>query len=314
MAVSTSSTINDITLAAAVQPSFHDYAKDWLVNNPFIKDTSLVGRGSAALDVPSLASAMGSVGGGGAGVDTEFDATEGTDLSTTTRSTNKVTLTASEYGVFFQVTDNVLEDAVSGFDILQELVADAARILMTAWEDDVCATYGNFSSSAGATGVNLSLANMSTCITTIRTAGVRAPDGLVFVLDDQAASDYEDAILSTNAATAVYPGTADSFLGITRDPVNGLSDGRIGMFRGNPVYMTGLTDTANMGADVSSACYVPNSSANSRMCALGSVTARDLRIETDRTVEGRGTKIVATMRKGVGELLDAAGVNLVTDA
>jgi hypothetical protein len=311
---STTTTLNDIVGSEVIDAVGKDYVHDWTVITPLLQPFSLIGQGTSTYQLWRLQSDMGTVGANGDGVDTEFDATEATDLSNTALDTDQIQLTASEYGVMRTLTDNVFEDSISGIDFLNVVVADAARILVTAFEDDCAALLGAFSNTAGSTGVNITLANMTTCIVGIRNRGVRAPDGLCFVLDEQAASDYEDLIVSTNAAAAVYAGSADRFLGLNRDGNNGLTNGMIGEFRGNPVYMTGLTDTANTAADVESACFVPYTPANGPMAALGCVTAREFRVEQDRDASLRGTEFVATMRKGCGELYDAAGQTLITDA
>src|SRR5688500_8685981 len=95
---STTTTINDVYYSAIISPMMMDYAHDWIVATPYLREYSLIGQASAAVDIWSLASDMGTVGGNGAGVDTEFDATQATDLANTALDTNKVTLTASEYG------------------------------------------------------------------------------------------------------------------------------------------------------------------------------------------------------------------------
>lgn len=311
---STTSTIDDLTNASAIVPSFHDYASAYNVTKPFQKPFDLRGKGSKTVKVPSLTSVLGTLA-AGAGVDTEFDATEGTDLSNTARGTGSVTIASTEYGIMMTITDNVLEDNVSGFDIIQELIMDAARVLRTAFEKDSVDLFQSFTTNtAGATTVNLSLANMSTCLVKLRIAGVKAVDNPVFVLDDQAASDYEDALLATGTSWAVYPGTADAYLAVSRDPINGLADGRIGMFRGCAVYQTQLTPTLNTAADVSSGCFVPYTPGNARICALGRTISREFRIETERRPATRGTRVVCTSREAPGELLDAAGVAITSDA
>lgn len=311
---STTSTINDISISAAIEPYFHSYAMDYVVTQPHLKEFDLRGRGSATIQIPSLATVMGTPGDAGASVDTEFDATEGTTLSNTQRSTNSVTWATSEYGLMTTVTDNVLEDAVSGFDVIGELMNDAARVIVTAFEKDIVDTFDNFSNSVGSSGSNLTLANMSSAITTVRNAGAQNVDGGVFILDMQQGIDYEDALVSTNAAQAVYEGTADQFLSVVRDPNNGMSNGFIGLFRGQPVYITGLTQTRNTAADVQGVYFIRWTPRNDRTCALGKSVSRGIRVETERDASLRGTEIVVTARWGTGELLDAAGCQLVTDA
>ncbi len=310
----TTTTANDIISSEAIEAAALDYAHDWTVISPLVRPFSLIGAGSSTKQLWRFQSDMGTVGDGGSGVDTEFDATEATDLSNTALDTDQVQITVSEYGVMRTITDNVFEDQISGIDFINLVVSESARILLTAFEDDLAALLGAFSNTSGSTGVALALTDLTAAIVAIRNRGTRAPDGLAIVLDEQAASDFEDAVVATNAAAAVFAGSADRFLGITRDAQNGLLDGSIGTYRGFPIWQTGLTDTANAGADVESAVFIHHSPANAPFAALGMVTSREFRVETERDASLRGTEHVATMRKGVGELNDDSGQTLITDA
>lgn len=310
---STTTTMNDIISSEVIEVVGLDYAYDWSGISRFCLPGSLIGTGSATQQFWRLQSVMGTVGDAGNGVDTEFDGTEGTDLANTALSTDQVQVTASEFGIKRTLTDNVFEDSIGGMQFVQMVVSDAARILMTAFEDDLAALLGNFSNTAGSTGANLSLANLSTCIVGIRNRGVRAPDGLVFYLDEQQVTDFEDAITNTDAAAAQYAGAADRFLQMDRDANNGLTDGAAGQYRGVPIHMTGLTDTANSNADVEGACFVPFTPANRPFAALAMTTAREFRVNTQRQEGLRATEYVATMRKGGGELNDVCGQTIISD-
>lgn len=311
---STTTTMNDIAHSEAIEPAALDYAHDFLTIAPLCMPVDISNVSTNTWQAWRLASDMGTVADGGTSVDAEFDATEATDLSNTALDTDQVQITPSEYGVMRTLTDNVVEDSLRGIDFLNMIAMDSARILMTALEDDLASLLGDFSNTTGTSGADLTLANMSTCIINIRTRGVRAPDGLVFVLNDQQAADWENAITSTNSATAQYSGTADAFLGIRGDANAGLTNGAIGFHRGFPVFMSGLTDTANAGADVEGACFVPFTAANRPFSALALVTKREFRVRTERDESLRATEFVATQRKGGGELNDVCGETLVTDA
>ena len=315
MAVSTTTTINDVYYSAIVGPMMMDYAHDWIVATQFLREFNLVGQSANAQDVPKLATAMGTVGDGGGGVDAEFNATEGTDLSTTTLSTDKVTITCSEFGVFRALTDNVLEDSISGLDWLRLVLNDSTRILMTALEDDVCALLSAFSNTVGTSGADLTIAQLLSAQVGIRKRGIRAPDGVVYVLDEQQVDDVEAALIATSTSMAAYAFAADRVLGSpTVGPNNGLSNGHVLSFRNCPVWSSGLTDTANAGADVAGACFVPSTPANDSLAALGIAWKRMFRLETDRDISLRATEYVSTMRVGVAELEDKAGTSIITDA
>ena len=314
-AESTTTTLNDVYYSAIISPMMMDYAHDWVVTTQFLREYSLIGQASAAVDIWSLATDMGTVGANGTAFDTEFDATQATDLSNTALDTNKVTLTAGEYGVMRTITDNVLEDSIGGIDWLRLVLNDSTRILMTALEWDITALFDNFSTVQGSSGSDLTIAQLLAAQVGIRTAGVRAPDGVVYVLDDEQVLNVETAFLATSTSVTTYGMAADRLLGAPGlGPNAGMSNGHVMSFRGSPVWATGLAPTANAGADVQGACFVPSSPSNDPMAALGVVWKRMFRLETDRDISLRATEYVSTMRAGVGELFDAAGNAIITDA
>lgn len=292
-----------------------DYAHDWVVATPLLREYSLLGQASNAVDIWSLASDMGTVGANGAGVDTEFDATQATDLSNTALDSNKVTLTASEYGVMRTITDNVLEDSIAGIDWLRIVLNDSARILMTALEYDTLALLDDFSNVSGTSGSDLTIAQLLAAQTGIRTRGVRAPAGVTYVLDDEQVLNVETAFIATSTSVATYAAATDRLFGSPGPgPNNGMTNGHVLNFRGSAVLATGLGPTANSAADVTGACFVHSGPGNDDMAALGIVWKRMFRLETDRDISLRATEYVSTMRVGVGELFDAAGTSVVTDA
>jgi len=319
MAISTTTTLNDITYAAAIDTAFLGYLQDYRVAEPFLREYDLRGRGSAAIQVPSLATNMGTVNDGGTSVATAFDGTEGTDLSTTTtQSTNKVTVTSVEYAVYMAITDDVAEDSVpGGLDaVMNEILMNASEILSTAFEDDIWALFAslNGGTAVGTTTVDLTLANIATAIVTIRNAGVRAPDGLVGCLAPIQASDFEDAVVALGSSVSVNDISSDRYNAIQRSVDNGLTNGYVGTYRSVPLFHSGLADFANTNADRVGAIFVPSTARNNRFAALGKTISRPFRLETDRDITLRGTELVASMRVGAGELQDKAGVPLVTDA
>lgn len=292
-----------------------DYAHDWITTTQFLREYSLIGQPSNAVDIWSLATDLGTVGAHGASYDAEFDGTEATDLSNTALDTNKVTLTASEYGVMRTITDNVLEDSIGGIDWLRIVLNDSTRILVAALEQDASALLASFSNTSGSTGSDLTVAQLLAAQVGIRKRGIRAPDGVVYVLADEQVDNVEAALIATSTSAASYAGAADRLLGSPAPGENnGMSNGLVMRFRGADVWSTGVSPTANAAADDTGACFVRSSPANDPMAALGIVWKRMFRLETDRDISLRATEYVATMRVGVGEILDAAGTSIITDA
>ena len=314
MAASTTSTANDILYAAVIEQSWLDYAADWVVAQQFFRPYSLVGKPSNALDIPVSATNMGTVGDGGGGVDTEFDGTQATDLSATTWSTDKVTATCAEYALMRTLTDNIGEDSVAGLDIMNVVLSDAARILMTALEDDAVALFASLSNSVGSTGSDITLAQAIAAQVNIRKRGFRAPDGVVYVLDEQQVDDLEAILIATSTSMVSYGASAEKLIGVDSTANNGMGNGHVFNLRQSPVFSSGLTDTANTGADVVGACFVPYSEANAPHTTFALVDKRPFRMEMQRDASLRANEIVFTMRKAVAEIRDGSGTAIITDA
>lgn len=241
----TTTTLNDITYSAWIESSWLDYAYDWIVAQQFFsRRYSLIGNPSSTIQIPRISSDMGTVGDSGTGVDTEFDATEATDLSNTSLDSENVQVSISEYALMRTITDDVEEDSVSGLTLMQVILADAARILMTALEDDAVGLFSGLSNSVGSTGVALTVAQALAAQVGIRKRGFRAPDGVVYVLDEEQVDDLEAALIATATSMAVYATAADKLLGVDRTANNGMGNGHVMNFRGYPVFSSGLTDTA----------------------------------------------------------------------
>lgn len=315
MALETTTTsLNDVVYSYVIEPTFLDYAYDWTVATPFFRRFSLVGKPSNVLQVPRLASNMGTVGDNGSGVDTEFDAAEGTDLSTNTQlATDNVQFTAAEYGLVHKITDNVREDSILGSDVSM-YISNAARILTTAVESSGVALFSGLSNSVGVSGSDLTIAQAVAAADGIRERGCRAPNGVTYVLDDQQYNDLRDACIATGSSWAVFPAASDRLLDIQKDPINGLGNGRVMSFRGFDVYATGLTITANTAADVVGACFTHTGPGNDPMATFAIVDKRPFRVETERDATLRADEMVFTTRVAVGEAFDTSGTKIVTDA
>jgi hypothetical protein len=310
----TSTSLNDVTQGTVIEAVLLSALseKGGLLMLP--REFNLVGRPANAIDIPVFDSYWGTPGDRGASVDTEFNATEAVEISNTPVTTSKVTITAAEYGIAHEITDNVQEDTLDGLDLLGVIEQNMINVLYQAMADDFVALFASLSTSVGTTTADLTLAQFLAARTTLITAGVNAPDGLVAVLDNQQASDVESGILTTNAAAAVFAMAADRMLQFQPTANGGMSGAsRMSLF-GIPVYTTGLTDTANTGADVVGAVFVPSSAANDANATYGQAWKRRPNFETERHAKKRTTDLVMTTRWGVGEIRDLSGVKIVTDA
>lgn len=312
----TTTTLDDLTHASLVQPviirALTEKPGCWRGAREF----NIIDQATNAAKLPTETSYWGSANDDGVGVDTEFDATQATSLGNTAYSSGQVTCTAAEYGVAHALIDNVVEDSVRGIDVMDLLKGRMLFVLALAWEDDFLAQYANLSQTVGTSGVDLTIAQMIAAQQGLRTRGVDA-DAMQYTLDNQQAADIEAALLATNAAAAIYALSADRLIGYAPTPDNGMGTSRQVMtFRGLPVIASGLTDTANAGADVVGACYCPSTAHNDESGATTYAIAhkRLPRFETQRQAKLRGTDLVMTNRLGFAEIQDGAGTAIITDA
>lgn len=273
-----------------------------------------------AFTLPTETSFWGSANDDGAGLDTEFNATEGTALSNTQFTSGVVTVTAAEYGVAAALTDTLGEDSV--FDaatLLNFYMGRMLNVLTLAMDDDFLALLASLSNTVGTSGADLTIAQALAAQQGLRTRGVSVDPMRtgVYIFDNQQALDLEGAFIATSTSAAVYALSADRVLGINPGENFGLGDDRhFATFRGSRCVSTGLTDTANAAADVVGAYIVPTSAVNDAngSTTFGMIWKRLPTFETQRQAKGRSNDIVMTARAGFAELQDGAGTAIITDA
>lgn len=314
---STTTTLDDLTHASLVQPvviaALTEMGSLWKFTREF---SSIADQATSAAKIPVETSWWGSPNDDGASLDTEFNGTEGTDLSNTAASTSSVTITAAEYGVAMEITDNVVEDSVRGIDVFSWLQSRHLHVINLAMEDDFLALFVSLSNSVGSTNVDLTVAQMIAAQQGVRVRGAIS-DTSVYVLDNEQQLNLDTALISTGTSMAVYALAADRMIGYSPAGDNGMGAMRNTMsFRNFPVYTSGLTDTANAAADVVGAFFCATSAANdaSGATTFGHVWKRLPRLETDRVVIGRSTVLVTSAKWGVAELQDGSGSAIITDA
>lgn len=296
-----------IIRALSEKPGLWRFCREWNLTSNWA---------SPVLSIPVENAYWGSAADDGAGVDTEFDLTQGTDIANTAATTGAVTCTPGEYGVAHEVTDNVREDSLSAIDLFGLLEERMLHVISLAMTDDFLALLASLSNSVGSSGVDLTIAQAVAAQQGIRTRGAEA-DALVYILDNQQALDIETALIATSTSMAVFEAAADRLINYAPAGDNGMGPGRqIMSFRGYPVFATGLTDTANAGADVVGACFCPSTSYNDATGAttFGMAWKRLPSLEMDRIVIGRSTQLVMTARAGFVEQQDGSGTAIITDA
>ena len=311
----TSTSANDIVYSAVIAPVVMAVMAEQNLPMAWCREFDIRSQASNAIDVAIPDSDIGSGDDDGASVDGEFDATEGTGLANTEWSTGKATLTCAEYGIAYEVTDTLEEDHVSGLNLFSIITSHMARALGLAWSKDFVDLASSLSNSVGTTTADLTIAQMLSAQTGIRTRGGLADDGLVYLLDNEQVLNLEGALIATSTSAASYAAATDRLLGVSAGPNNGMGAGRQVMgFRGYPVVASGLCPTANAAADVVGMCLTPAGPNNNDYATFGNAIKRLPRFESERSAKGRSTDLVLTMRMGPGELVDGSGTKIVTDA
>lgn len=311
----TTTTVTEIVYSEWINPSFQAYATDIAVARPFAFGKNAQNK-SKTVAFPRMISDAGTPDDSGAGVDTEYDYTEGTGLSNTQLDLEEATVTATEIGIMRTITDEAMEDSVDGLDLVNAIIRDMAHVLALVKDDDMLSLFASFTDTVGTTTVDFAIADLSSAFTQLRRNGAHPTAGaIVGVIDQQQGEDLENAVQATGTSMAVFEGAADRFLAIQPDAGHGMTSGLLMMFRNAPIFVSGLCDDANAAADKVGGLFIRgDQTVNEPWAAVGASVKRTFRVETERDASLPGTEIVGTERDGTGVINPAFGVQIVTDA
>jgi hypothetical protein len=314
MAITGATTTTSLT--ELIQSEFiNDFIADYLGNfkNPsqFYLPINIT-NGASTVSQARWVSDVGTVPEDGTAVDTEFNATEATDLTANELETTDSTFSVIEYGLLREPSDTALEDAT--IITIQDIVSNAMGILMDAMNDDACALFAGLSASVGTSGTDCRVSDVNDGIYNLARRGVKGE--LVAIFDNVALEDFQTALEASSSNLASYAGAADRLMGVSGDAAQGRTvDGYTLSYKGIPFYRQGLTDTANTAADVVSAIFVRGDlPAQRTMATFGQASRRPISIATQDAVESRTTKLVYHARWGCGAINGQTGVKVVTDA
>lgn len=309
----TTTTLTELVYGEWISPFIQAYAGNYKNPSQFLAQWNPT-NGSLTVSVPRWVSDQGTVPDDGVGVDTEYDATEGSDLSNSDLETLDSTFTIAEYGIMREITDTVLESAQSAESLISYIVPDGASILMAAGNDDVCALFASFTNASGTSGTNTSVADVDDCLYDLAERGVIGE--LVGIFDNQQVRDFMDALQATGTSMAVYAGSADRQMAASFSGDQGRNvEGFALRYKGVDIYRNALCDTANAAADVVGAIFTRGDIESQRStAALGQGSLREFRVETERNASKRTTEVVMTMRWGCGITHNTMGQELTTDA
>ena len=217
------------------------------------------------------------------------DLTEGTDMSSTTVSTSSVTVTVGEVGAQVVLTDMA---AFGAGNPAVELGTVLGNAIATKMDKDLIGLFSGFSSSIGAAGSDLTVADLFKAQATLRAAKVTG--GIVAVVHPFQAYSIKNDL----TATFQNPNGGDA-------QNAAMVNGYVGTIAGIDVYESANL-TIDGSGDAVAAVFAPE--------ALAIAVKRDFGIESQRDASLRAFELNATAAYGVAELDDSFGVKLIGDA
>ena len=221
--------------------------------------------------------------------------TEATGMSNTGITPTSVSITAAGVGLTTDVTDESATGSVLDVD---EAAMNFGRALANKIEADIVDLYDGFSTSVGTSGSDLTVGQYLSALYELENAN--EDNNLVCVLHPIQAHDLRAAIVA--ASGAIYGNPGEFSGGLTNAQQQALK----GVLFGVPVFTSTNCDSLNTNADRGGGMY-------SAGRALGFVWKWRPRVEMDRTIKMPGTSIAVSACYGVAELVDGAGVSIVTD-
>lgn len=224
--------------------------------------------------------------------------TDGTDMANTAFTPTSVPLTVAEIGLMLTLTDLA---RFSNIEDLQHYGSEAGKAVAEKITSDIAGLGAGLSQSVGTSTSNLTEQNLLDAKTTLTVANIPGP--YFAVLHPQQENDAYVGI-GTTISGAATTGTSP------RDVTNDLSptiNGAMGSLYGVTFVTNSEVPTANAGADRQGYMAAAN-----RMG--GYLEKWAIRPEMERDASLRGTEVVVTAAYAVGEIDDASGVAITTDA
>lgn len=288
-------------LAQEIQLRLADRAS--LHNHPsLVNFGNMAGRGSSVLQVPLL---------GLDGYDVLSSAGDGAVVANTTLSNTNANLTIGRYALRYDFTDLAgLTDSIGL--TAQRLAESMVGSTLMAFQTALCDVIDGFTTTAGSTGVDMSVDDFYSAQFALTLASVQGP--YIAVLHPRQLADFQSSLRAEYGAT--------QFVQATQEMLNIKGQGFAGMFNGVDVFVSSKVPTANAGADRAGAMFgrgavgYVEGSPFPIVGAPGVVTpaGSPVVVEFDRVVGAGMTSILASYYLGIGKLTDSAGVSIITDA
>lgn len=218
---------------------------------------------------------------------------EGTDATNIAITATEKTYTATEVAALATLTDTARDSAND--DTAASIGRVLGETLARKVDEDIANLFSGFNSSVGGgAGTELTPDDILAAIATLRNASVTGPYIGVF----HPYQTYNLRKVLANAGAATVPSLSNAGNEV-------LTNGYIGRLFGVDIFESAVVTGTSTGSFVGAVMH-PD--------ALAFALKKDLTIETERDASLRATEIVASMTYAVGELFDAHGVAIITDA
>lgn len=219
---------------------------------------------------------------------------ENTDISSaTTITATEKTFTATEIATMATLTDTAATTAMDSAAAIGRILGET---LSRKVDEDIAALFTGFSTGVGGgSGTELTPDDILAAVATLRASSVPTT-GLVGIFHPY--QTYNLRKVLANAGAANTPALSDLGNRV-------LNEGFIGRLFGVDIYESATVTGTSGGAYIGAVMHSD---------ALAFALKKDLTIETQRDASLRATEIVASMTYAVGELQDAYGIKIITDA
>jgi len=275
MAASTTSTLDDLFVNIVAQARFT--AEEQSIMRNLVTVYNIEAQPGVTIQVPKYPAVSAA------------DLTEGTDMTSTTVSTSSVSVSVGEVGAQVFLTDLAAMGAGNPADELGTVLGNS---IATKMDTDAIALFDGFSTSLGATTVELTVAYLFQAAATLRAN--KAPGRLVGVFHP-----YQTYALKANLTnTFANPNGGDL-------QNEAMRSGYVGTIAGIDIFESANV-TVDGSGDAKGAVFAPE--------AIAMAMKRDFNLEPERDASNRGFELNATAIYGVGELDDAYGVEMYFDA
>lgn len=266
----------------------------------------IAGRGSSTIKVPHI---------GLMAYDLLAATADGASVANTALTDGSSTVAVARYSKSYEASDLAMLTDGQGLINPQMFAMDAMASSAMTLTDLIANVTDGFATTAGSTGVDLSLTNFLTAIglLEVNSGGAIAPGGVMAVLHGQQVADLRQSFAASSGGAVQWSQDAQTLL-----PIRG------GGFRGNiygvDIFASSKVPTANAGADRAGGMFVNGAllwgdgsipvSSDANQLIIG----EKVLFERDRTAKAATTAFVSHRYLGVSKGLDLLGVSIITDA